>query len=266
MDDVEDDFNDGYDNEFDEYDEEIEEEEEEEEEEMEGYAYPIGPMPQEVTNDLRSLDEMVRDMVEECQCPSQFAMIRVAEGKYRIGETKVLIFVRILRSHVMVRVGGGWDTLQNYLDKHDPCRCRRGHRSTVGTAHIMGRGTNKSPMATGVHYDRHELIFGVRKTSDPVYRYMDTLRWTESPATRRRSSGVPPSLASSSRQGSFVGQYARQWGSPDTRSPAVSSTPRGSLSGAGRPPVPRPRPRPRHPAQAELGLAPRPGQQRDQPR
>lgn len=34
--------------------------------------------------------------------------------------------VQILRSHVMVRVGGGWDTLQNYLDKHDPCRCRRG--------------------------------------------------------------------------------------------------------------------------------------------
>ena len=30
-----------------------------------------------------------------------------------------------------------------------------GHRSTVGTAHIMGRGTNKSPMATGVHYDRY---------------------------------------------------------------------------------------------------------------
>lgn len=23
----------------------------------------------------------------------------------------------------MVRVGGGWDTLQHYLDKHDPCRC-----------------------------------------------------------------------------------------------------------------------------------------------
>ncbi|KAK0169240.1 hypothetical protein PV327_011689, partial [Microctonus hyperodae] len=51
-------------------------------------------------------------------------MIRVSEGKYRIGDTKVLIFVRILRSHVMVRVGGGWDTLSHYLDKHDPCRCR----------------------------------------------------------------------------------------------------------------------------------------------
>ena len=40
--------------------------------------------------------------------------------------------LQILRSHVMVRVGGGWDTLQNYLDKHDPCRCRRG-RTTYQT-------------------------------------------------------------------------------------------------------------------------------------
>ena len=35
---------------------------------------------------------------------------------------------QILRNHVMVRVGGGWDTLQNFLDKHDPCRCRRGEQ------------------------------------------------------------------------------------------------------------------------------------------
>jgi len=33
--------------------------EDEEEEEMEGYAFPIGPLPQQVTNDLKSLDEMV---------------------------------------------------------------------------------------------------------------------------------------------------------------------------------------------------------------
>ena len=31
--------------------------------------------------------------------------------------------LQILRNHVMVRVGGGWDTLGHYLDKHDPCRC-----------------------------------------------------------------------------------------------------------------------------------------------
>lgn len=37
----------------------------------------------------------VRELVERCQCPTQFPMIRVSEGKYRIGDTKVLIFVRV---------------------------------------------------------------------------------------------------------------------------------------------------------------------------
>lgn len=31
----------------------------------------------------------------------------------------------------MVRVGGGWDTLSHYLDKHDPCRCRSQHRTAL---------------------------------------------------------------------------------------------------------------------------------------
>lgn len=73
---------------------------------------------------LKTLDERVRDLVNLCTCPNQFPMIREGEGKYRIGESQTLIFVRILRNHVMVRVGGGWDTLEHYLDKHDPCRCQ----------------------------------------------------------------------------------------------------------------------------------------------
>lgn len=98
---------------------------------------PLGPVPQIVTNDLKSLDEMVRELVERCTCPVQFPMIRVSEGKYRIGDTKVLIFVRVLRNHVMVRVGGGWDTLSHYLDKHDPCRCKTAHRSPLSAKLIL---------------------------------------------------------------------------------------------------------------------------------
>ena len=33
--------------------------------------------------------------MSECQCPTQFPMIRVSEGKYRIGDTQTLIFVRV---------------------------------------------------------------------------------------------------------------------------------------------------------------------------
>ncbi|CAI6345656.1 unnamed protein product [Macrosiphum euphorbiae] len=114
------------------------------------------PLPQIVTNDLKSLDEMVRDLVERCKCPTQFPMIRVSEGKYRIGDTKVLIFVRILRSHVMVRVGGGWDTLSHYLDKHDPCRCKTAHRAPVSAklTGVRSGGPTLEISHAQVHYER----------------------------------------------------------------------------------------------------------------
>ncbi|XP_039500929.1 GAS2-like protein pickled eggs [Drosophila santomea] len=117
-----------------------------------------GPQPQIITNDLKSLDEMVRDLVEKCTCPSQFPMVRVSEGKYRIGDTKVLIFVRILRSHVMVRVGGGWDTLSHYLDKHDPCRCRAQHRSSVAARLIPRQSPNHNP-SNGIELHKAQVIF-----------------------------------------------------------------------------------------------------------
>ncbi|XP_030386456.1 GAS2-like protein pickled eggs [Scaptodrosophila lebanonensis] len=122
----------------------------------EGPMLMYGPQPQIITNDLKSLDEMVRDLVEKCTCPSQFPMVRVSEGKYRIGDTKVLIFVRILRSHVMVRVGGGWDTLAHYLDKHDPCRCRAQHRTSVA-ARLIPRSTN--PTGNGIELHKAQVIF-----------------------------------------------------------------------------------------------------------
>ncbi|XP_066119469.1 GAS2-like protein 2 [Saccopteryx bilineata] len=72
---------------------------------------------------FRNLDQMVQSLVSHCTCPVQFSMVKVSEGKYRVGDSNTLIFIRVLRNHVMVRVGGGWDTLGHYLDKHDPCRC-----------------------------------------------------------------------------------------------------------------------------------------------
>ena len=31
--------------------------------------------------------------------------------------------LQVLSDRVLVRVGGGWDTLDHFLLKHDPCRC-----------------------------------------------------------------------------------------------------------------------------------------------
>jgi hypothetical protein len=122
-----------------------------------------------VTNDLKSLDDMVRVQVEMCKCPTQFPMIRVSEGKYRIGDTKVLIFVRLLRKHVMVRVGGGWDTLPHYLDKHDPCRCRNSHKSSL-SAKLSGLKTGGPTVELGhakVQYERKQQESQPKK--DPLH-------------------------------------------------------------------------------------------------
>ncbi|KFW68507.1 GAS2-like 2, partial [Pygoscelis adeliae] len=81
------------------------------------------PRPPRKPRDLHNLDQMVQNLVVRCTCPVQFPMVKISEGKYRVGDSDTLIFVRILREHIMVRVGGGWDTLEHYLDKHDPCRC-----------------------------------------------------------------------------------------------------------------------------------------------
>ncbi|KAK9502894.1 hypothetical protein O3M35_011581 [Rhynocoris fuscipes] len=121
-----------------------------------------------VTNDLKSLDDMVRVEIQMCKCPTQFPMIRVSEGKYRIGDTKVLIFVRLLRNHVMVRVGGGWDTLAHYLDKHDPCRCRTSHKSTVSSkiTGMKSGGQHIEIAKAKVTYERKDLreetVWGAR--------------------------------------------------------------------------------------------------------
>ncbi|NXL70645.1 GA2L2 protein, partial [Leptocoma aspasia] len=86
-----------------------------------GMATP-GPLPAALVR-THPCCLQVQHLVSRCTCPVQFPMIKISEGKYRVGDSDSLIFVRILREHVMVRVGGGWDTLEHYLDKHDPCRC-----------------------------------------------------------------------------------------------------------------------------------------------
>ena len=59
-----------------------------------------------------------------------FSILRLVPHSHLICANSITIlhiffflFWQILRNHVMVRIGGGWDTLQNYLNRHDPCRC-----------------------------------------------------------------------------------------------------------------------------------------------
>ncbi|XP_063000127.1 GAS2-like protein 1 [Elgaria multicarinata webbii] len=122
--------------------------------------------------DLKNLDELVREILGHCTCPSQFPMVKVSEGKYKVGDSNALIFVRVLRSHVMVRVGGGWDTLEHYLDKHDPCRCTSfSHRltQTRGLGFSPQKTANPgSPQAGSPSTQRRAEALSLHKLSEPL--------------------------------------------------------------------------------------------------
>ncbi|KAI1883869.1 hypothetical protein AGOR_G00236470 [Albula goreensis] len=65
----------------------------------------------------------VQDMAQDppCNCSNRLSIEYLSEGRYRLGDK--ILFIRMLHGkHVMVRVGGGWDTLQGFLLKYDPGR------------------------------------------------------------------------------------------------------------------------------------------------
>ena len=78
--------------------------------------------PDKPMTESEQIHDIIGSEVRKCCCPKQYSMEKVGEGKYRFGEAQKLRLVRILRSVVMVRVGGGWETLQEFLGKNDPCR------------------------------------------------------------------------------------------------------------------------------------------------
>ncbi|MBN3321993.1 GA2L3 protein, partial [Atractosteus spatula] len=75
------------------------------------------------TDQLALRTEQVQHIADDppCNCSHRFSIEYLSEGRYRLGDK--ILFIRMLHGkHVMVRVGGGWETFESYLLKHDPCR------------------------------------------------------------------------------------------------------------------------------------------------
>ncbi|XP_062716158.1 dystonin isoform X43 [Aedes albopictus] len=130
--------------------------------------------------DADKIHDEVKRLVMLCTCRQKFRVFQVGEGKYRFGDSQKLRLVRILRSTVMVRVGGGWVALDEFLVKNDPCRADEHlaelmpifeqlraqgnlpctyplHVTSSGTAFMRGgsRSTPLSPHAPHCHPSTH---------------------------------------------------------------------------------------------------------------
>ncbi|XP_068459854.1 growth arrest-specific protein 2 isoform X2 [Clinocottus analis] len=105
------------------------------------------PTPTKVSSSKKStgkqLDDAVRHIAEDppCRCLNKFCVERQSQGRYRVGEK--MLFIRMLHNkHVMVRVGGGWETFESYLLKHDPCRMLQVSRVEGKTSPISSKSPN----------------------------------------------------------------------------------------------------------------------------
>uniref|UniRef100_A0AAX7SDY5 Microtubule actin crosslinking factor 1 n=1 Tax=Astatotilapia calliptera TaxID=8154 RepID=A0AAX7SDY5_ASTCA len=83
--------------------------------------------PYRKTLDADQINEEVSRQVAQCNCPKRFQVEQISANRYRVsqllfGDSQQLRMVRILRSTLMVRVGGGWTALDEFLVKNDPCR------------------------------------------------------------------------------------------------------------------------------------------------
>ncbi|KAF7232072.1 hypothetical protein EG68_08836 [Paragonimus skrjabini miyazakii] len=72
--------------------------------------------------DEEAINDEVRRQVGLCTCHNTYQICKTTNNTYRFGNSQKLRMVRILRSAVMVRVGGGWVNLDEFLAKNDPCR------------------------------------------------------------------------------------------------------------------------------------------------
>ncbi|KAI3370671.1 hypothetical protein L3Q82_007239 [Scortum barcoo] len=118
------------------------------------------PTPTKVSSSKKStgklLDDAVRHIADDppCRCPNKFCVERQSQGRYRVGEK--MLFIRMLHNkHVMVRVGGGWETFESYLLKHDPCRMLQISRVEGKTSPVS---SSKSPNIRDLTPDSYLVV------------------------------------------------------------------------------------------------------------
>ncbi|KAM6166494.1 dystonin isoform 7-T7 [Erethizon dorsatum] len=99
--------------------------------------------------DADKIEDEVTRQVAKCKCAKRFQVEQIGDNKYRFflgnqfGDSQQLRLVRILRSTVMVRVGGGWMALDEFLVKNDPCRAKGRTNMELREKFILADGTSQ---------------------------------------------------------------------------------------------------------------------------
>ncbi|XP_034529262.1 GAS2-like protein 3 [Notolabrus celidotus] len=144
-----------------------------------------------------------------CNCANRVSIEYLSEGRYRLGDKT--LFIRMLHGkHVMVRVGGGWDTLRGFLTKYDPLRVLQ---FTTLEQKILA--FQKGPPGLGGHHTN--AAPPPPPDMDPLAAVNDLISSSSSSSSTSSSSS---SSSSTCKTGNAAGQACRSY----TPSPACTPT------------------------------------------
>ncbi|XP_060547363.1 microtubule-actin cross-linking factor 1 isoform X6 [Pantherophis guttatus] len=185
------------------------------------------------TTDADKIEDEVTRQVAQCKCAKRFQVEQIGENKYRFflgnqfGDSQQLRLVRILRSTVMVRVGGGWMALDEFLVKNDPCRARGRTNlelrekfilpegASQGMAPFRSRGRRSKPSSRAASPTRSSSSASQSNHSCPSV--------PSSPATPASGTKVAPSSGSKLKRPTFHSSRTSLAGDTSNSSSPASS-------------------------------------------
>ncbi|XP_035384756.1 microtubule-actin cross-linking factor 1 isoform X20 [Electrophorus electricus] len=164
------------------------------------------------TTDADKIEDEVTRQVAQCKCAKRFQVEQIGENKYRFflgnqfGDSQQLRLVRILRSTVMVRVGGGWMALDEFLVKNDPCRARGRTNLELREKFILPEGASQGLAAFRSRGRRSKPS---SRTASPT-RSSSSASQSAQSCTSGPSAPATPTASSRSSQSQLRG-YAKPW-------------------------------------------------------
>ncbi|KAF4073878.1 hypothetical protein AMELA_G00248250 [Ameiurus melas] len=164
------------------------------------------------TTDADKIEDEVTRQVAQCKCAKRFQVEQIGENKYRFflgnqfGDSQQLRLVRILRSTVMVRVGGGWMALDEFLVKNDPCRARGRTNLELREKFILPEGASQGMAAFRSRGRRSKPS---SRTASPTRSSSSASQSAQSCASVP-SAPATPTASSRSSQSQSRG-YAKPW-------------------------------------------------------
>ncbi|XP_074847218.1 dystonin isoform X3 [Carettochelys insculpta] len=180
--------------------------------------------------DADKIEDEVTRQVAKCKCAKRFQVEQIGDNKYRFflgnqfGDSQQLRLVRILRSTVMVRVGGGWMALDEFLVKNDPCRVHH-HGSKMLRSESNSSITTQPTIAKGrTNMELREKFIMADAASQNV-----------APFRPRGRRSRPSSRGASPNRSTSVSSQAGQGASPQVVATSTPKTPHPLTRNYGKP-------------------------------